>query len=92
MYYFISVFVDNIYFLVYDIDKLREAKHHTKGAESMSKKIYVEKTDLQKKLAEISAAQSRNGVFHNVTVKPYKGQYHPAEIAAGVEYVVIVIG
>lgn len=43
------------------------------------RKIIIEKSELPAVLDEISKRQTKNRIFLNVTVKPYKGQKHPNE-------------
>lgn len=50
-------------------------------------RIYVDKSDVDKTVANINHQQSQAGVFINIAVKPYMGKkYDPARTA------VIVVG
>lgn len=43
------------------------------------RRIIVEKSEVLKTLNDISRKQTRKKEFYSVTVRPYKGQKHPAE-------------
>ena len=51
------------------------------------RRIYVDKSEVDKAIAEINSTQNRAKMFINVAVKPYKGKKYDPDRTA-----VIVIG
>lgn len=58
----------------------------------MKRYLHIEESEIKETLQKITEQQARRGTFYNVTVKPYKGLYHPVEVAAGIKYYTVIIG